>query len=676
MDLGREAMRRKNAVLKRYRGIMATALLLPMLGLAAAMLALSPAAAESPVRFQIVFDGSGSMWGKIPGSSEAKFTLAREALRQILPALDSSAEVGLVLFGHRRRGDCSDVEQALSLEPLDPARILAPLESLNPKGRGPLTLAMVAAADVLPGGDGKESLVLIHDDYDNCQGDPCQIAGELHNVRPELAVHVVSIGTKPVDAERMACVPRITGGRHFVAREAAEVAPAVAEAVRIAGLAVPGGGIKVPRPQEVSRDTLGPPGLRLSAALAKDGEPVADAFRWRVFPAGDESAAPIVETTETAPRLSLPPGDYVIEAHRDAVSVRQSVTVAEDRPTPVRLTLNAGVLRLAAPPFADADPVAPSSAVLSLVALGDGEQGDGEVVWMGPAEARELYVPAGTYRVAMQDGQFRAERTIVVPSGSVGTPPLATAAGRIRLEARDHELSEEPSEQVLFLILEDDPTAPGGRREVARSAAAAPQFILPAGTYHAVARKGAAEARELIALGAGDDVSRTLDLRLARLTVSAQLPGDAPPDIEKVTWRVYRLGSGPETEVARSIQPAPLLQLPEGRYRIEARLGRLNAIAAREIELAEASQQELVLEANAARLQLRLAQGASSRGGDVFWEVRDGSGQAVWRTMDPEPRAYLAAGRYTVRAETRERQLEQAVELEPGEARTVEVALE
>src|SRR5690606_35460490 len=84
MELGRTAMRRRIAgVLEMGRRV-----IVPALWLAAAMLASPPAAAESPVRVQVVFDGSGSMWGKIPGSSEAKFTLAREGLRQILPAID------------------------------------------------------------------------------------------------------------------------------------------------------------------------------------------------------------------------------------------------------------------------------------------------------------------------------------------------------------------------------------------------------------------------------------------------------------------------------------------------------------------------------------------------------------------------------------------------------------
>src|SRR5690606_5120175 len=268
-DMSRVGIRGSLARLSRACGRLVRALMLPALWFAVAIPAGNALAAESPARVQIIFDGSGSMWGKIPGSSEAKFSLARQGLRQILPALDRTTEVGLVLFGHRRRGDCSDVEQAVSLQPLDPQQILAPLQSLNPKGRGPLTLAMVAAADVLPGGEGRESLVLIHDDYDNCQNDPCQMAGELHRARPGLAIHVVSIGTKPEDAERIACVPRITGGKHFHVTTADAVAPAVAEALRLASLDT--GGLQVPKPKAISRDELGPPGLRLIAALAEGG---------------------------------------------------------------------------------------------------------------------------------------------------------------------------------------------------------------------------------------------------------------------------------------------------------------------------------------------------------------------------------------------------------------------
>jgi len=670
-------MRRLADVLRTIASVGTLPALVAASSAAVAVLLAGPAAADEPVRVQIVFDGSGSMWGKMPGSSDAKLTIAREALRQAVPALDRSTEIGLVLFGHRRRGDCSDVEQAVGLGPVDPQKLLAPLEPLNPKGRGPLTLAMVAAADVLPGGEGRESLVLIHDDYDNCQNDPCQMAGELHRARPGLAIHVVSIGTKPEDAERIACVPRITGGKHFHVTTADAVAPAVAEALRLASLDT--GGLQVPKPKAISRDELGPPGLRLTAALAEGGEAIDEPVTWRVYSAGGDgkaSKAPIVETTEIAPRLSLPPGDYEIEASRDLVTVKQSVKVAANRPTPVTVALDAGVIQLSAAPFSEAGGEVSSDAVITLMKQGD-DEAEGEVVWLGPASERELFVPAGSYRIVLQDGQFRAERSIVVPSGSRGAPPLATAVGRIRVEARDFIGLETPADEVLFRILEDDPAAPDGRREVARSAASRAEFKLPAGTYHLVARKGAAEIRELIPLGAGDDVRRIVDLKLARISLSAQLPGETPPAIEKATWRVFQLDGNADGPVARSIRSDPTLQLPAGRYRVEVRVGRLNAVASREVELSEASEQSLVLQPSAGRLELRLSYGGLPlSGGDVFWDVRDSSGQVVWRTMEPEPRDFLAAGVYTVRAETRERRLEQTVELHPGEVRQLDMALE
>jgi len=54
----------------------------------------------------IIFDGSGSMWGKPLGEKQSKLVLARDALRQSLPRLAKQARVGLMVFGHRRPGDC------------------------------------------------------------------------------------------------------------------------------------------------------------------------------------------------------------------------------------------------------------------------------------------------------------------------------------------------------------------------------------------------------------------------------------------------------------------------------------------------------------------------------------------------------------------------------------------
>ena len=61
---------------------------------------------------------------------------------------------------------------------------------------------------------------------------------------------------------------------------------------------------------------------------------------------------------------------------------------------------------------------------------------------------------------------------------------------------------------------------------------------------------------------------------------------------------------------------------------------------------------------------------------DVVWEVRDRSGQQIWRTSQPEPRVPLAAGRYVVSAENRERKYNRTFDVATGDDKTIEVIVE
>ncbi len=105
---------------------------------------------------------------------------------------------------------------------------------------------------------------------------------------------------------------------------------------------------------------------------------------------------------------------------------------------------------------------------------------------------------------------------------------------------------------MTFIVYEDDPDSPEGRREVMRSAAPSPTFTLPAGTYYVTARTAGAEAREQIALGAGDVVKRTLPLALAHLQLSATLDGNRRPTDLPLAFTVVRLDTEPR-EVVRTI---------------------------------------------------------------------------------------------------------------------------
>jgi len=60
----------------------------------------------------LVLDGSGSMWGQIEGHS--KIVIARDVIDELLQDLSDDVHLGLAAYGHRRKGDCGDVEVLVS----------------------------------------------------------------------------------------------------------------------------------------------------------------------------------------------------------------------------------------------------------------------------------------------------------------------------------------------------------------------------------------------------------------------------------------------------------------------------------------------------------------------------------------------------------------------------------
>ena len=159
----------------------------------------------------MVFDGdSGWMAGNIEGVKEGENCGRRAALRRAISKVGArQIRLGLVAFGHRR-GDCGDIEMLRPLEPLDAQHFADPLDRVNPRGRGPITTALREAAKALPPGPGKRSLILIHDDADNCQQNVCLAAEELR--RSGVIAHIVGLGLRPGEAARIG-VRSATHGR-------------------------------------------------------------------------------------------------------------------------------------------------------------------------------------------------------------------------------------------------------------------------------------------------------------------------------------------------------------------------------------------------------------------------------------------------------------------------------
>ena len=89
------------------------------MAIAAVMMLAGVAGAAKTQEGNIMFilDASGSMWGQVEG--KAKIAIAKEVLTGLIEELPDGLKVGLVAYGHRRKGDCNDVEELVPLGVLD-----------------------------------------------------------------------------------------------------------------------------------------------------------------------------------------------------------------------------------------------------------------------------------------------------------------------------------------------------------------------------------------------------------------------------------------------------------------------------------------------------------------------------------------------------------------------------
>ena len=651
-----------------------------------------------PAATVLIFDGSGSMWGKLDGERLTKLVQVREAVGQALSKFNpQTSALGLVSFGHRRQSDCSDVQIIAAPEPAPAAaftnRIAGPLDKLNPKGKGPLTAALREAAKALGKAVGPRSIVMIHDDPDNCQQDPCAALGELQQSAPGVIVHIVGLGLKPDDAARYQCLTRPTGGRLINAQNGAQIQAGIGDVLQLAALgmratdAAPAQAaaqrpaarptVAVPPPAAIDLARDGPPALRLRALFANRQPASGHPIRWTVTPEAQSSGARSMTYARGADAaVALPPATYKIHVSSGLVSADITATAGLKGETLAEAVLNAGAIVLKAPLAADA-----TVTIYEKVggAAADNPSGTARAIGIWPHGETSVLMPSGPLLLRLEQGELRSERSLTLAAGQTVEVDLVQAGGRVildlaalagpALEASNPQMRQ----PVVFSIAEDDPDAASGRREVARSAAAVAEFVVAPGTYLIMATRGTIEARDRITVSAGEVVRRSLPLASARLMVSARLgkmtesPADAgAPE----TFRIARLDSTGET-VAMLAGPAAVIDLPPGRYRVEARRNNAAIRSDQEIELRQGEFRVLSIEHQVGQVHMSSRGTIEALGEAIAWHILDSGGRAVWSAYQPRPTALLGAGRYRVGVEIHGRRREQTIDVRAGEVSTV-----
>jgi len=205
--------------------------ILPLLA-ALTVSATAPARETSPnppASALIIFDASGSMWGQIKG--KAKIEIARDVVRNLVTTLPEETELGLMAYGHRRKGDCADIELLIPVGKVDRSAFAKTVDDIMPKGMTPITAALELAAEGLGYKENKATVILVSDGLETCDADPCAAAKKLEELGIDFTAHVIAFDLKPEETEKLRCIADSTGGKFFPASDAASLKDALDLAV-------------------------------------------------------------------------------------------------------------------------------------------------------------------------------------------------------------------------------------------------------------------------------------------------------------------------------------------------------------------------------------------------------------------------------------------------------------
>ncbi|MCI5112068.1 MAG: VWA domain-containing protein, partial [Marivita sp.] len=314
----------------------------------------------------LVMDGSGSMWGQVDGVS--KITIAQEVVGTLLADFPAEQGLGLTVYGHRERGECTDIETVVAPAPGTAAQISDAVNRIKPLGKTPMTDAVIAAAEALRYTEEKATVILVSDGVETCNPDPCAAMRLLEEAGIDFTAHVIGfdVGSDPEALAQMQCIADETGGQFLTADTADQLTAALTQVA-----------VAEPEPEPEPEPVRVP--TTLTAVVEGSGALLSGQVLWEV---NSDSETIISETEGNPIELELLEGSYTALAYSTVLETelsRQFIAIGD-----------AATVEIAFPePQETARLIAPAEAVAgSTIQVGwDGPNEKDDYIGIGAADA-------------------------------------------------------------------------------------------------------------------------------------------------------------------------------------------------------------------------------------------------------------------------------------------------
>lgn len=369
------------------------------------------AADQSRVLF--ILDGSNSMWGQIDGT--AKISIAKDVMTELITDWDAAVPVGLMIYGHRRKDDCQDIELVTVPGTIDRKAMVERVQSISPRGKTPISLSLTTASaqllvqkltDPSVTDDTNTSLVLVSDGLETCNADPCETARTLNINNPGMDVHVIGFDVTDEESKALSCIADESGGKFFRARNAQDLQAALKETVEIAsGNPTPEAAPAQPEPSQFvyaklceTCDRLPP--LDVSWNIYKYDQPFYQGLGV-IFP-GD----PVFGAGEY---------EVAVRYQSSVLTAKGNIEFGPDGEQIDALNLNGGTARLFA--YATDDKDIPAQPIFyQIYPIVDGETAIEALTEVAYSNGL-TYLPAGRYKVVATHNQVKESAEIEIIAG-------------------------------------------------------------------------------------------------------------------------------------------------------------------------------------------------------------------------------------------------------------------
>jgi Ca-activated chloride channel family protein len=167
-----------------------------------------------PPKVVILLDSSGSM-GQPLDKKKSKMFYAKKLFRSYLvDQWREKADVGLLVYGGRRKQDCGDYFMAIKVGERSLPKIERAVKALQPTGMTPIARSLEMAIDQIKNYPGPKRIMIFTDGEETCGGDSCKLLeSAIQEKIFDLEMFVTGIGMKEnsKDLDGLRCLGKTFG---------------------------------------------------------------------------------------------------------------------------------------------------------------------------------------------------------------------------------------------------------------------------------------------------------------------------------------------------------------------------------------------------------------------------------------------------------------------------------